>query len=286
MKSQVKWEYLLPKEFSKRQEEKSLVFLPIGICEPHGHIAPFGLDTLKAEYLCVKSAELYGGIVAPTLGYQIHETGFHARWLQDVVGEVNPHMTAMPTEVILKFFLYQLRAFANAGFKTIFALTGHAGGNQNDLRVVAQKFSVHTSVNVIVKADPELVEEKYSGDHAGKYEISQLLYLYPELVNMNRINDVNTSIYKQFAQGNDANEASSEYGKNIILSCIEKIGLLIKEEPTNKKELRNSLITYEETEIIWKEILEEKNEWITLKPNHNQLPVSLDSQWLPFENIN
>ena len=284
MKKPIKWEYLLPKEFRQRQAEKSLVYLPMGICEPHGHIAPFGLDTLKAEYLCETAAERYGGIVAPTLGYQIHEAGYHARWLEDVVGEVNPNMNAMPPELMLKFFLYQLRAFANAGFQNVFALTGHAGGNQDDFRLVATEFEKETGVKVIVKADPELVEGKHQGDHAGKYEISQLLYLHPELMDMDRIGDIQNEL-GQFAQGVDANKASAELGKEIIEDCLLGIKKRIDLLPSKITKKQPKLITYEQTEAIWKKVLKQKQNWKTLKSAKNQKPVSKTSQWKPFENI-
>ena len=48
----VAWEFLLPEEFERRLAARPIVYLPLGLCEPHGHIAPFGLDTIKARYLC------------------------------------------------------------------------------------------------------------------------------------------------------------------------------------------------------------------------------------------
>ena len=280
----VRWEELLPVEFLQRIGQKPLVYLPMGICEPHGHIAPFGLDTLKAEYLCMEAARRFGGIVAPTLGYQIHEVGFHAQWLEEVVGEVNPRMTAMPPDVMLRFFLYQLRAFANSGFKMVFALTGHAGGNQEDYRLVASHFMKHVNIKVIMKADPELVEDQFKGDHAGRYEISQLLYLRPELMGMERLNDISTSHLGRFAQGDDAVEASPREGEKIMEACLEGMSELIKEDgslPINAYE--EKMLDYEATEKIWTEILKRKAEWTTLRPRNSQPAVGQDSRWLPYE---
>ena len=76
------WEELLPAEFEARLKAFPVVYLPLGLCEPHGHIAPFGLDTIKARYLCEQAARRFGGIVAPAMAYQIHETGYHAPWLR------------------------------------------------------------------------------------------------------------------------------------------------------------------------------------------------------------
>ena len=185
-KNPVCWEELLPAEFETRLTDLPVVYLPLGLCEPHGHIAPFGLDTIKARYLCEQAARRFGGIVAPTMAYQIHETGYHAPWLARVIGGVNPRLAALPPHVVLEAFLYQLRAFRNAGFKGVAAISGHAGGNQNDLREVASAFSDAFAIELFVRADPELVET-HQGDHAGRFEISQLLAIRPDLIDMGRV---------------------------------------------------------------------------------------------------
>ena len=56
----VRWADLLPEEFLRRQQALPGVYLPLGLCEPHGHIAPFGLDTFKADYLCDEAARRFG----------------------------------------------------------------------------------------------------------------------------------------------------------------------------------------------------------------------------------
>jgi len=274
----------LPAEFLARKEKRSLVFLPMGICEPHGHIAPFGLDTLKAEYLCVEAAKRFGGIVAPALGYQIHEAGYHAQWLEEVVGEVNPYMTAMPPDIMLRFFLYQLRAFANAGFNSVFVVTGHSGGNQQDYRLVANCFMDKVNVDVIVKSDPELVTGKYEGDHAGKYEISQLLYLHPELMAMDRLDKQNTDTLGRFAQGEDASEANAELGKQIIEASLKAIGSMVENIGIALSGSTEKKINYQQTELIWESIVHRRKEWVTIKPKMGQAGVSKNSQWKGYEN--
>lgn len=62
--NKVLWTELLPHEFKKR----------------------------LAEWLYEEEAGRAGGIVAPSMGYHIHETGCLARWLEEQVGEENPHM--------------------------------------------------------------------------------------------------------------------------------------------------------------------------------------------------
>jgi creatinine amidohydrolase len=278
------WSELLPHEFKRRLAECPTVYLPLGLCEPHGQISAFGLDTIKAEWLCREAAEKAGGIVAPSLGYHIHETGIHSRWLEEEVGEENPLMTAMPPTILLSFFLYQLRAFVNAGFQTIVVITGHSGGNQQDLRLAAEAFMRHIPVKVWVRSDPELVEGLYEGDHAGKYEISQLMYIRPDLIDMEALEfEEKQGSGGRLALGSNAREASPELGKEIMEACLKRIcsevHLLVHEGEL----IHIPKITHTVMEAIWQEVMKTASEWKTAQPWTWQTAVSPSSQWKPYE---
>jgi len=286
------WSELLPYEFKRRLDECPIVYLPLGLCEPHGQVSAFGLDTLKAEWLCRRTAETAGGIVAPSMGYHIHEAGYHARWLEDEVGEENPHMTGIPPVPFIHMFLYQLRAFANAGFRKIVVLSGHSGGNQRDLRLAADAFMKRfPSVEAWVRSDPELVEGLYEGDHAGKYEISQLMYIRPELVEMDRENlGDQPGSGGRLALGADAAEASIELGGRIMEACLAR---MVEEAERMKREWNEDRsdaaafprISYSDIEKIWSEVLRGADGWVTSNPWPSQRPVSAGSQWEPYERL-
>jgi creatinine amidohydrolase len=285
MTHKTRWADLFPDEFLQKQAQKSLVYLPLGICEPHGHISTFGLDTYKADYLCDESARRFGGIVAPTLAYQIHEAGYHAPWLAEVLGERSALMTGMPPHVMLYFFLYQLRTFYNAGFKTAIVISGHSGGNQNDFRLAASIFEKTTDMRVMVFSDPELVADAYTGDHAGKYEISQSLYLKPESINLLAINRMNEAdSLGRFAQGFDAHEASAEMGKDIIEKSLEFIGKIISEIPSQKSET-HKMLNYQAVEEMYKILLSRQSEWCTLNKWADQTPTPDGSIWKEYEKV-
>jgi creatinine amidohydrolase len=261
MTQKIRWAELLPREFLARQQQLPLVYLPLGLCEPHGHAAPFGLDTLKAEWLCEQAARRFGGIVAPTQGYQIHETGYHRPWLADVIGDVNPHLGSVPSDVLLRMLLFQLRAFVNAGFRGIVVLTGHHG-NQADLRLVASEVMRTRPVRIITVSDPELARPDYTGDHAGSFELSQLLHIRPDLVDLDRLGDVATSPLGRFAQGPDAGEAAAERGRAILEHSLTVLQRLIAinqpfPEPVDP-------LSIPHTEELWKRIAARQNEWSTL----------------------
>jgi creatinine amidohydrolase len=278
------WSELLPHEFKQRLAECPVVYLPLGLCEPHGQVSAFGLDTLKAEWLCQETAKSVGGIVAPSMGYHIHETGYHASWLEETVGEENPHMTGMPPDIYLSFFLYQLRAFVNAGFKTIVVISGHSGGNQEDLRTAASLFMKYIPVHIWVRSDPELVEGLYMGDHAGKYEISQLMYIRPDLIDMKAVcYEQITESGGRLALGSDANEASHELGKDIMEACLQSLCSEVSQMKQEAMHTTTENISYSMIETIRAELLECASEWTTAKPSPEQREVSLHSQWKPYE---
>ena len=51
------WSELLPHEFKTRLADCPIVYLPLGLCEPHGQVSAFGLDTIKAEWICNEAAK-------------------------------------------------------------------------------------------------------------------------------------------------------------------------------------------------------------------------------------
>lgn len=286
MTNKVRWAELFPDEFLERQANRSVVYLPMGICEPHGHIAVLGLDTIKADYLCEEAARRFGGIVAPTQGYQIHESGYHAPWLAEVVGNVRPFMTAMPPHVMLYFFLYQLRAFHNANFNTAIVLTGHAGGNEQDFELAARHFAQVSNMQIRVFADPELVQGQFTGDHAGAYEISQLLHIAPSLVDLSkhdRIYDADS--LGRFAQGEDALEASAAQGEAIMEASLAKLQQVIDAYSATESDYPRSFLSYEAIESVWGHLQLDAPNWRTHQLNAGQAASPADSMWKPFEQV-
>ncbi len=279
--SAVRWAELRPDDFRARLDACPVVYLPLGLCEPHGHIAALGLDLIKADYYCDEAARRFGGIVAPSQGYHIHECGFHNPWLEEVVGEENPLMAAVPPHVMARLFLYQLRAFANTGFRAIVAISGHSGGSQEDLRRVASAFTERTGIPVLMKTDPEFVIGKFTGDHAGRYEISQLLAIRPDLVDLSLLNRRHQpGSGGRLALGDDPEEATAEEGRMINEAILEAIGDAISEMlRVGANRPAAGLLTHSDAEVIWTELGGDEGPWFsnTLKPGQHE--VAANSRW-------
>ena len=259
----VRWADLLPEEFLDRQQHFPVVYMPMGMCEPHGHIAAFGLDTHKADWLCDEAARRFGGIVAPTQGYHIHESGIHRSWLAGVIDEgVNPRMAALPPDIVVRTLIFQLRAFVNAGFHTIAVISGH-NGPQPDLRIATEEFMVEfPDVVVHLVSDPELVSGRFEGDHAGRYEVSQLLHIRPDLVDLNRVDRVTTDALGRFCQNPDAGEATAAHGKAILEASLDAIGELVA--GAERRDVDLPTVSIELCEEIWSRVQARSSEWVTL----------------------
>ncbi|WVT75954.1 creatininase family protein (plasmid) [Sinorhizobium chiapasense] len=257
----VRWEMLKPAEFLERRAVKPVVYLPMGLCEPHGHIAPFGLDTIEADWLCDQAARRFGGIVAPTMAYHIHEAGYHGPWLEEVMGTVNPLLAALPPHLLLETLLYQFRAFRNAGFRAVVVVSGHHG-SQKDLRMVADAFADKFPIQHFVRTDPELVAGQFTGDHAGRYELSQLLAIRPDLVDMTRAARVDTDPLGRFAQNPDVTMATAEEGAAILGASLVAIGNAVSAFTFNDDEF--SHICFDAIEPLAAELNARKKHWATL----------------------
>ena len=287
--SAVRWAELRPDDFRARFDACPIVYLPIGLVEPHGHVAALGLDLIKADHYCDEAARRFGGIVAPSQGYHIHECGFHAPWLAEVVGEENPLLAALPPHVMVSLFLYQLRAFANTGFKAVVAVSGHAGGSQNDLRAAAAAFTAVTGVPVIVKTDPEWTEGAHAGDHAGRYELSQLLAIRTDLVDLRLIDRRHApGSGGRLALGDDAAEATAEEGRAINELIIANIGRTVDalRKPTAAaRPAAPRLLTYDDIERIRATLPPGPAGWHSSSPAPNQPTVDPDSRWHRYANL-
>jgi creatinine amidohydrolase len=283
----VQWAELRPDKFRARCDRCPVVYLPLGLCEPHGHVAALGLDLIKAEYYCREAARRFGGVVAPSQGYHIHEAGFHAPWLAETVGEENAMMAAIPPHVMLRLFLYQLRAFALAGFRAVIAISGHSGGSQEDLRRVATAFTAAAGIPVVVKSDPECIPHLHGGDHAGRYEISQLIAMRPDLVDLSLLKrGREPGAGGRLALGDDAGEANADYGRMINEAIIVAIGeMAAKAHAGVAPAIEPAQLAYAAMERIWAEVEATLPKWITVSPKPGQALAPPGSKWKIHEHV-
>jgi len=65
--NKVQFEEKFPWEFSTAIENAPICYIPLGVLEWHGEHNAVGLDAIKFHVICVKAAQLSGGVVFPAL---------------------------------------------------------------------------------------------------------------------------------------------------------------------------------------------------------------------------
>ena len=224
----VKWEEMFPDEMAAAIAEHPLLYLPYGMCEPHGHQNALGLDGIKCYEICLRAAREGGGVVAPLTMWHIGEQGIGVPWLARQ-NAPQPYITAIGWELFVQGFIWHLRAAVARGFEACIAMTGHYGGTEADMRSAAGVFREHCPLPIWALADWECIGyQHYKGDHAGPCETSQLWALRPDLVDVSRIpvrllavsHDGSERI---FASNLQPDEASRLEGERIVASQVANL---------------------------------------------------------------
>ena len=221
MSSKIKTNYeeMFPHEFKLALNKKPLAFLPLGSMEYHGYHNALGLDALKAWKICQLAAERIGGIVFPPL-----YLGLDA-W-PDIDLQKYPnkqfdcyHIDSKLYQEILEQYFYRMKRI---GFKQIFVLAGHYP-NADIAKLASKKFA-DKDLEIIVTKEPDLVEGE-AGDHAGKWETSLLMVLFPDLVNLELMKDKQDRLMA--VEGVDPSESSKLYGNEMLRKLLSKIENLL-----------------------------------------------------------
>lgn len=206
-KLSVNWEALTAPNFVKAVElSGGVCIIPIGVYEKHATHLPLGTDMYDVRAVANKAAEKEYAIVFPTYYFsQINEA------------RSQPGTIAYSNELIWKVLDETCSELSRNGLKKIILLSGH-GGNPRFLTFwLENQLSSPRDYEVVLfeneeqgkDPDPKREQEIKSltkatlDGHAGESETSNMLYLYPELVDKDAINS---------ESGSDQNRLRIPYG--------------------------------------------------------------------------
>lgn len=186
----VKWEEILASDWDEVLEKSNhTVIWPMGVMEKHGPHLPLGSDMIAARETAVRAAEIEYAVVYPDFIYgQVYEVLNH------------PGTITVPSDLLWALMQSTVDEMARNGFKRVLIINGH-GGNTNLIRYFIQaQLERRNDIAVLLHAprsDPEYQEKLRQmrksdpsyDQHAGERETSSLLYIRPDLVDLDRAKD-------------------------------------------------------------------------------------------------
>jgi creatinine amidohydrolase len=215
----VKYEEMLPHEFEEALRQFPVAYVPVGSLEWHGRHLALGNDTLKAYSILVRAAEKYGGIVVPPTywGHMGHwKPGCHP---------------GLPPETVDALFTAIFRGLVTVGFKVVIGVTGHDVKEQlGSLQKAVDSISADGAAAGFAMMEGDLYDlEGDKMDHAAHWENSILMYLRPELVDMDCIRNVvlttESGAKEAGIWGRDPRtDASRALGEKIVNRIADNIG--------------------------------------------------------------
>ncbi|MDH7799163.1 MULTISPECIES: creatininase family protein [unclassified Beijerinckia] len=166
-------------------ERQSVVMVPVGATEQHGHHTPLLVDTAWASDVSEAVAKQEGVLVTPPM---------HFGW--------SPHHLAYPGGITLRpETLTQVcvdigESLISHGFKKIIFVNGNRVANLPPMQIAMAKLRFKTGAYVAI-IDTHLIARKEvceaagngrdASHHAGNVETSFMLHAHPELVRVDKI---------------------------------------------------------------------------------------------------
>ena len=266
MARKVRWEEMFPDEIEAAVAAFAVAWLPFGCLERHGPHMALGNDALKAHGVCVLTAERYGGVVCPVSFMHMggDECELSRNWR---AGMGNPKLWGpfLPPELFYPMYLALLRQMELLGFKAVVAITGHYGGPEHDMRLLAERYMERSPLKIWALPDGDAITYGgIRGDHAGRTETSQLAYLRPDLVDMSRWPEEWSPM---LVAGKDAPQGSAELGRLIVESQVEHLGEGARRLLAEHREWPgHGTMSFAEAMAIWERIWAEERERLVCRP--------------------
>lgn len=237
-----------PREVEKTQKENIPVVICGGTVEYHGPQCSYGCDTLIAEGLINKLSEQKELMIAPTINYS--PSSF-------AVGDEKSGTVHVEERAFENYVYYVFKSLLNAGYRKIYVVIHHQFEQESEMpmtlcyRMAAKRATMEylektlgqgwwgsesyanyyeelegdnnpfSWIQVIPTMSTE-VQNATGYDHAGEFECSILMSLYPDCVDLSRIDDK----YHWFTQS--SRKANKELGDKMVELSLEYLKNRIK----------------------------------------------------------
>ena len=209
----VQMQFMRPDQLEEAGRCFPAVYVPFGLIEWHGRHLPLGNDALKAHAILVKCAEQHGGVVYPPVYF--HD-GFD-----------QTHMVPVITELFERL--------KRSGYRVIIGVSGHNVQGQIDMIENALKSVTADGTCAgcgLWEISLSQCDES-STDHAAKWETSNMMFFYPERVDMNALGTEPMNLDMKPPHGigglDPREHASAEVGSRNVELSADAIGRKARE---------------------------------------------------------
>jgi creatinine amidohydrolase len=162
------------------------LIVPVGSLEQHGPHLPLGTNTLIATRVSDDISGRLGILRAPAVGYGVNFYGAPAS-----AGKGYAGTTTLRQKTLHRTLNEMLSAWERGGFTEFVLLSAHRHDPHLDALATLVTRAARVRVVSIWDVDiVDLLENQRGPLHGGEAETSLMLYLYPELVHMDRARDV------------------------------------------------------------------------------------------------
>ncbi|HID11644.1 MAG TPA: creatininase family protein [Candidatus Latescibacteria bacterium] len=235
----MRWERITASDLAELRKE-GVALIPIGSLEKHGEHLPLGIDSLMAHKTALLAAEREPAVVLPPLFFT------YTKEMKNLPGAIS-----LEADLLLRLLEAICDEVARNGFHKIILVNGH-GGNTALLKVFLQQlcdrgkdYAVYLPPIFLAPEVVDRLKETEETGHACEVETSFALYLYPELVHMDRVPEefytsrkdydvspATTSVdwYASYPDGyvGDAKKASVEKGRAMVEAHVVQLVDLIR----------------------------------------------------------
>lgn len=237
-----------PREFDHVQKNNLPLVIVGGTVEYHGPHCSYGCDTLIAEGLVKKVSEQKEIMLAPTIAYSPSSYA---------VGGKESGTVHVPERAFENYVYYVFKSMLYSGFRNIYVVIHHQFEQESEMpmtlcyRMAAKRATMEYLQETLgegwwgsesysnyyeqlegannpfswIKVIPTMstaVQNATGYDHAGKFESSILMALYPDCVDLSRIDD------KKHWFTDSARQANKELGEQMVKDSLEYLLNAIK----------------------------------------------------------
>ena len=231
----VQMQFMRPAQLEAAARAFPVVYVPFGLIEWHGRHLPLGNDALKAHGILVTCAGKYGGVVYPPVFFP---HAVHNPDSGELVESDRDWKRAMVTALFDRL--------KRTGFRVIIGVSGHNIQTQIELINEALKPIVADgTITGIGLWEMSLSRcEESNSDHAAKWETSNMMFFYPDFVDLSQLGTGPLVLNMKPPDGigglDPREHAPPEVGRRNVELAAEAIGKKAQELLASLPEARRS----------------------------------------------